>query len=196
MTAAAAIVALVVVIVIALWRSAALARLGSHLAGDHRRAEAFSEHATSAQTVARVAELASLLASREEQRLIRWTPARAASGARLALGASPAAWYLWLPEPEILVRVPDAFVARVEHVGAKGSIVRLACSTRAADDAVTATDGELVEEAVGAEALAAALLDGLVIVDPTAQATEQPDAGAPDGAAEPDRARLSLGLAS
>src|SRR5947209_3298647 len=94
-----AILVAIALVGLVLWRTSALARIGGRLAGDHRRDDAFTARATSPETVARVADLASLLASREEQRLIRWTPARAANGARLALGASTAAWYLWLPEP-------------------------------------------------------------------------------------------------
>src|SRR5438309_324680 len=89
-----------------LWRTAAFERLGARLAGDRRRAALAAARAAGPDGIARVAELTALLAAREERRFIRWTPARAANGARLILGASPAAWYFWLPEPMILVRVP------------------------------------------------------------------------------------------
>ncbi len=187
------------------WRTSAFERLGARIAGDHRRAAVIAARAASPEAVARVAELASLLATREEQRLIRWTPARAANGARLALGASPAAWYLWLPEPSVLVRVPDALVANVDHEAQHDAVVRLRCRTRDADDAlVTATDGTVVEEAEAPAATAATLLDGLVILDPLAKPTADPSVGAIDLAEpRPDdvhhderRGAVAFGLAS
>ena len=181
-----------------LWRTHAFERLGSRLAGDHRRAAAAAARATSPEMVTRIAELVAILASKEERRVIRWTPARARSGARLALGASPAAWYLWLPEPEVLVRVPDALVASAVPEPERDGVLRLRCTTRPGTAAVVATDGTVLEEAEHSVELAAVLLDGLLVADP--QARPAPGApGAPGALDAPTAAadsRLALTLAS
>ncbi len=188
----------IVVVVLAwvLWRTRAFERLGSRLAGDRGRAARAAAAAASPEQLARVAQLVALLASREERRFVRWTPARASSGARFVLGASPAAWYLWLPEPGILVRVPDALVASVEQHRETGAVVRLVCRSRDADAVVTATDGTVVEEADRSVRLAAALLDGLLIVDPEATRAERPAAEDALAAAAGERRTVRLGLAS
>jgi hypothetical protein len=119
-------------------------------------------------------------------RLIRWTPARTRDGTRIALGASPAAWYLWLPEPAVLLRVPDSLVARAEHVERGDGVAELRCESRTGVGFVTATDGATVEEADDSPALAHSLLDGLVFVDPrhTAAPSATDSDGAKDGAKE------------
>jgi hypothetical protein len=188
---AALIVAAVVGLGIALWKTRAFERFGGRLAGDHRRAAAAAARATSPVMVAPIAQLVAVLAPKEERRVIRWTPARSATGARLALGASPAAWYLWLPDPEVLVRVPDALIASAVHEPEREGVIRLHCTTRACDVAVTATDGTVLEEAEHSEALAAALLDGLLVADPQAR----PSAGVLDDRPATD-GRLALTLAS
>lgn len=188
----------VVLIGLLLWRSHAFERLGGRLAGDHRRAAAAAARATSPEMVARIGELVAILATKEERRVIRWTPARARSGARLALGASPAAWYLWLPEPEVLVRVPDALVASAVTEPERDGVIRLRCTTRPGAAAVVATDGTVLEEAEHSVELAAVLLDGLLVADP--QARPAPGAsGAPDALDERPAAadrKLALTLAS
>ena len=144
----------------------ALDRLGAHLAGEPKaRREALARTATT-EGAKKVARLAAMLADGEEVRLIRWTPARTADGCRIALGASPTAWYLWLPEPAVLVRVPDVLVAKAEHVDIGDGVSTLRCVSRTGAGFVTATDGVTVEEADDSPTLAHSLLDGLVFVDP------------------------------
>ncbi len=143
-----------------------LDRLGARLAGETKaRREALARTGTT-DGAKKVARFAAMLAGAEEVRLIRWTPARTADGTRIALGASPAAWYLWLPEPAVLLRVPDSLVARAEHLEVSEGVARLRCESRAGDGFVTATDGITVEEADDSPTLARSLLDGLVFVDP------------------------------
>jgi hypothetical protein len=144
-------------------------RLGGILAGDGVYAREALARTGTAEGAAKVAACADLLAHDEEVRLIRWTPARTAHGSRVALGASPLAWYLWLPQPALLLRVPDALVAQVEYQDRGDGVVQMTCTSQAADEAVTITDGETVETAPDSLALAAQLLSGLVIVDPNAR---------------------------
>ncbi len=170
-----------------------LDRFGAHLAGEPKaRREALSRTGTT-DGAKKVARFASMLAGAEEVRLIRWTPARTADGMRIALGASPAAWYLWLPEPAVLLRVPDCLVARAEHEEIADGVATLRCESRPGDGFVTATDGVTVEEADDSPALARSLLDGLVFVDPrTREQAPAPDAA---GAERPAKV-ASVSLAS
>jgi hypothetical protein len=155
-----------------------LDRLGSRLAGEPKaRREALARTGTT-DGAKKVARFASMLADAEEVRLIRWTPARTTDGLRIALGASPAAWYLWLPEPSVLMRIPDSLVARADHVVVSDGVAELHCESRAGDGYVTATDGVTVEEADDSPALAQSLLHGLVFVDPSRRNEPAPAAAA------------------
>jgi hypothetical protein len=148
------------------YRFRLLDRLGARLAGEPKaRREALAKAGTT-DGAKKVARFASMLADSEEVRLIRWTPARTNDGTRIALGASPAAWYLWLAEPAVLLRVPDTLVAKAEHVELGDGVAKLRCEARAGSGFVTATDGATVEEADDSPGLAHSLLDGLVFVDP------------------------------
>lgn len=149
-------------------------RLGSMLAGDGTYTREALARTGTAEGAAKVAACAELLADDEEVRLIRWTPARTADGSRVALGASPAAWYLWLPLPAILLRVPDALVDQVEHHERGDGVVEITCTSRAGDATITATDGETVETSDESVELAASLLSGLVIVDPAQRTAPKP----------------------
>ena len=191
-----AILAMAALIAWAIWRTAAFDRLGRRLAGDHRHDRALRERAASAEGVAHVADLAAELAEPDEVRAIRWTPARATNGARLALGASPAAWYLWLLEPEVLIRIPDALVAAVDHVPQHDAVVRLACHARNADAYITATDGNGVERSDDSFALTTLLLDGLTIVDPEARIADASALGESLGAVGESKHNVAFGIAS
>src|SRR4051812_25111843 len=164
---AAIAVAVFVLVAYAVVRFKLLDRLGERLAGEPKaRREALARTGTT-DGAKKVARLAAMLAGTEEVRLIRWTPARTADGLRIALGASPAAWYLWLAEPSVLLRVPDTLVARADHVELADGVCELHCESRTGDGFVTATDGVTVEEADDSAALAQSLLHGLVFVDPS-----------------------------
>jgi hypothetical protein len=166
-TWAAIAVAAVGILALLAIRYRALDRLGSRLAGEPKaRREALARTGTT-DGATKVARFAAMLADPQEVRLIRWTPARTSDGLRIALGASPAAWYLWLPEPSVLVRVPDCLVARAEHVDVGDGVAELHCEMRDGDGVVAATDGVTIEEAENSPALAKTLLHGLVFVDPS-----------------------------
>jgi hypothetical protein len=151
-------------------------RLGATLAGDKKQLNEGLARTGTVDGAAKVARFATMLADTDEVRLIRWTPARTAEGVRIALGASPKAWYLWLPVPMVLMRVPDAFIDQMQHDDRGAGVVALDVTVRACDDVVTATDGDTVEEADDSLEFARSLLNGLVIVDPVAKA--QADASA------------------
>lgn len=169
-------------------------RLGASLAGDRkRRQEALARTATP-DGAERVARFASMLCDPDEVRTIRWTPARTTEGSRIVLGTSPMAWYLWLPEPVVLVRVPDSLIANMQQAERGDGVVELTCESRQADEYVTATDGTSIEEADNSRELAESLLSGLVIVDPNK--AQRPAAHTETAPAVPvverdvDRARL------
>ncbi len=162
--------AMAILLAIAAYRLGLFDRLGAALAGDAKsRREALARSGTD-EGAAKVARFAGMLTDPDEVRLIRWTPARTPEGVRIALGASPKAWYLWLPVPAVLMRVPDALFAQVHHDDRGEGVVALRCEVRECDEALTATDGATVEEAADSIDLAASLLNGLVIVDPVAKA--------------------------
>ncbi len=177
--------ALGLAIVAVLLRFRVLDRIGSRLAGEAKaRREALARTGTT-DGVTKVARFAAMLADPVEVRLIRWTPARTTEGMRIALGASPAAWYLWLPEPAVLLRIPDSLVAKAEHVDKGNGVAELHCEARAGAGFVTATDGLTVEEADESPSLARSLLHGLVFVDPRHRPEATPSRAATASTAEP-----------
>ncbi|HEY3832071.1 MAG TPA: hypothetical protein VGO03_07235 [Acidimicrobiia bacterium] len=190
---AAIVVVAVAAICAAVLRFHLLDRLGARLAGEPKaRREALAKAGTT-DGAKKVARFASMLADSEEVRLIRWTPARTSDGTRIALGASPAAWYLWLAEPSVLLRVPDTLVAKAEHVEIGDGVAELRCEARSGRGYVTATDGTTVEEAENSPALAHSLLDGLVFVDPRNR--DEPSIEATPARARPTKV-ASVSLAS
>ena len=188
---AAIVVVAVAALGIAVLRFRLLDRLGARLAGEPKaRREALAKAGTT-DGAKKVARYAAMLADSEEVRLIRWTPARTNDGTRIALGASPAAWYLWLAEPAVLLRVPDTLVAKAEHVELGDGVAKLRCEARSGTAYVTATDGVTVEEADDSPTLAHSLLDGLVFVDPRTRDDPSINA-APGRAARTKVASVSL----
>ena len=141
-------------------------RLGASLAGDRKRRQDALARTATPDGAERVARFASMLCDPEEVRTIRWTPARTPEGARIVLGTSPMAWYLWLPEPVVLMRVPDALVANMQQTDRGDGVVELQCESRTSNECVTATDGTTIEDADNSRELAESLLSGLVIIDP------------------------------
>ena len=120
----------VLIVAGAVLRFRLLDRLGARLAGEPKaRREALARTGTT-DGAKKVARLAAMLADAEEVRLIRWTPARTTDGTRIVLGASPAAWWLWLAEPAVLLRVPDTLVARAEHIEVADGVAKLRCESR------------------------------------------------------------------
>ena len=179
-----------VLVIAAAFRWRWFERLGSVLAGDAKYEREALARTGTAEGAERVAACAAMLAPVDEVRLIRWTPARTSAGIRVVLGASPAAWYLWLPLPSVLLRVPDALVDSVQHTERGNGVVELTCTGRMADAVVTATDGDTVESAADSFELATTLLSGLVIVDPNRRPERTPAA-----AADPAPLGVAVGLA-
>ena len=176
-------------------RFRAFDRLGAALAGDRKGEREALQRTATADGAERVARFAAMLSDPEETRLIRWTPARTPEGSRIVLGASPMAWYLWLPEPVVLMRVPDSFVGQMEHVALADGVTEMRCTPRASDDVVTATDGTTVEEADNSIELAGSLLSGLVVADPNRKAAPAPVATPPVVTIDEQTARTPLGAA-
>ncbi len=189
------IAAMAVLMIAAAARLGLFDRVGAALAGDNKQTREGLARTGTAEGSARVASLASMLTDADEVRLIRWTPARTNEGVRIALGASPKAWYLWLPVPMVLMRVPDGFVSQMNHRDRGTGVVQLVCEMRACDEVVTATDGETVEEAEDSLELAQSLLHGLVIVDPVAKQQPAPAAATAADEVPADR-KVTVSLAS
>ncbi len=164
------IAAMAALILTAVIRIGVFERFGAVLAGDQKQRNEGLARTGTADGAAKVARFASMLTDADEVRLIRWTPARTPEGVRIALGASPKAWYLWLPVPMVLMRVPDGFIDQMNHDDRGAGVVALEVVARSCEEVVTATDGETVEEAANSFELAQSLLSGLVIVDPVAKA--------------------------
>lgn len=189
------IAAMAALILAAVVRIGIFERLGAALAGDNKQRKEGLARTGTVDGAAKVARFASMLTDIDEVRLIRWTPARTPEGVRIALGASPKAWYLWLPVPMVLMRVPDGFIDQMQHDERGEGVVALEVIARECDELVTATDGETVEEAENSFELAQSLLSGLVIVDPVAKAQAEAGREANIAVPRPDPAR-AVSLAS
>lgn len=186
------LVAMAGLMIVAAVRLNFLERFGASLAGDNKHRREALARTASDDGAAKVARFAHMLADSDEVRTIRWTPARTPEGVRIALGASPKAWYLWLPVPMVLIRVPDALFAAVHHDSVSQGVVSLRCEVAASEEVATATDGESVETAVDSLQIAASFLEGLVIVDPTASAAPAASVATDGGG----RDRVAVSLAS
>ena len=190
------IAAMAALLAVAAVRLGGFERLGASLAGDRKRQQDALARTATPDGAERVARFAAMLTEPREVRLIRWTPARTPEGSRIVLGASPMAWYLWLPEPVVLMRIPDSLVGQMHHDDRGEGVVALRCEARASDDCVTATDGLTVEDADNSLELAETLLSGLVIVDPSSVNTHIRRAPAPATAEPADEIRHVAKVAS